>query len=80
MKKLVMCIIFLSSFSVLHAKPLKVAVIDTGLNLKYSSSVPLCKSEHKDFTGEGFNDTNGHGTNIVGLIVQNTKATNYCIV
>ena len=62
------------------ATPLKVAVLDTGLDLRYSKFTNLCKSEHKDFTGEGFNDTIGHGSNVIGLITENAQSINYCIV
>lgn len=80
MKKILYAIIFLWNFNVLAANPLKVAVIDTGLDPKYNQFAHLCPTGHKDFTGEGFKDYNGHGTNIVGLIVNNAQSTNYCIV
>lgn len=80
MRQFLYIILFLCSFNNLHANTLKVAVIDTGLDLKWAKSVPLCQNEHKDFTGEGLNDTHGHGTNIIGLIVDNANTSNYCIV
>jgi subtilisin family serine protease len=80
MKKLMVILTFLCSFNALAANPLKIAVIDTGLDPRYSQFAHLCPSEHKDLTGEGLKDVHGHGTNVVGLIVNNALTTNYCIV
>jgi len=80
MKKFLSLLIFMCSFNALASKQLKVAVIDTGLSLDYMKSTPLCRGEHRDLTGEGFNDVHGHGTNVTGLIVNNAKSQNYCIV
>lgn len=80
MRKFITFLIILFSFNVLAAKTLKVAVIDTGLDENYIKYTPLCETGHKDFTGEGLNDINGHGTNVTGLIVTNSQTTNYCIV
>lgn len=71
---------FSCNISILYAQPLKVAVIDTGFNFKYSDQVPLCNGSHRDFTGEGFHDFHGHGTNIAGLIVNSANSNNYCLV
>lgn len=61
--------------------PLKVAVIDTGLNLADSRfSGILCSEGHADFTGQGINDVNGHGTHVAGLIKQFAKNSNYCLI
>ena len=59
---------------------IKVVVIDTGISDEWRSKANLCPEEHKDFTGTGLNDTHGHGTNVVGLIVENAPVRNYCIV
>jgi len=64
----------------LPSNPIKVVVIDSGLDMKYAFRAHLCPGEHKDFTGEGLQDSHGHGTNIVGLIVNNAQSNNYCIV
>lgn len=40
----------------------------------------LCKSGHKDFTGTGIQDHDGHGTNISGIIAKIAYKANYCIV
>lgn len=70
-----------------------VAVLDTGFgynNLGHSAK--LCKFGHKDFSVDqrysaeyGTKDKipldiHGHGTNIVGVIADNAKITNYCFV
>lgn len=63
------------------AKPLRIAIIDTGLNLSDPRFAPyLCKTGHKDFTGEGIEDTMGHGTHIAGLIASVAGRGEYCLV
>ncbi len=63
------------------AEPIRVAVIDTGLNLNDPRfSEVLCKTGHKDFTGTGIRDTMGHGTHIAGLIKQYAVHTSYCLM
>lgn len=74
-----MKIIFLimtSLFLSVAQAQVKVAVIDTGLNLKYT--YPLCGI--KDFTNTSFEDTHGHGTNISGIIHKEAKGADYCQV
>lgn len=69
------------SLAVANTQPIKVAVIDTGLDIydpRFSSV--LCKTGHKDFTNTTLNDTLGHGTHIAGLIKQYAKKSNYCLV
>jgi len=80
MKKILGLLIFLCSFNTLANNILKVAVIDTGFNPKYSNQANLCESGHKDFSGEGLFDYNGHGTNVIGLIVKHSSTKNYCII
>jgi len=67
-----------------HHKPgktLRIAVIDTGLDLNDPRlSNHLCRTGHKDFTGEGLVDLNGHGTHIAGLIEKYAGEGNYCLV
>lgn len=60
-----------------------VAVIDTGIRrevLDGGYDNGICKFGHKDLTGNGLNDTNGHGTNVSGLIQRNAGGSNYCQV
>lgn len=80
MKKLVILLIFLFNFNALASNLIKVAVIDTGLKPEYNQFAHLCPFGHKDFTGEGLEDINGHGTNVTGLITNNAQSNGYCIV
>lgn len=59
----------------------KVAIIDTGLDLSDSRfKKVLCKTGHKDFTGEGLHDNHGHGTHVAGLIKQYAEDAEYCLI
>lgn len=81
--RIIISFMFYLFSSALVAAPLslvKVAVIDTGLDFKYSGQAKLCPTGHKDFTGEGLTDINGHGTNVTGLIVKNNENANFCII
>jgi hypothetical protein len=80
MYKKILIFVFIS-ISAFAKEPLRVAVLDSGLDLKDErfQSV-LCKEGHKDFTGTGIEDTNGHGTHIAGLIKQYAKDASYCLV
>ncbi len=80
MKYLILLLLSFPAFAQNH-KTIKVAVVDTGLDLSDPRvSSHLCKSGHKDFTGEGIRDTIGHGTFVTGLIVQYAKNSNYCLL
>lgn len=58
-----------------------VVILDTGLDLSDARfSGHLCRWGHKDFTGEGLNDRNGHGTFVAGLVQEYAKDANYCMV
>lgn len=61
---------------------LKVAVIDTGLDLSDPRfSKVLCADGHKDFTGTGIKDVHGHGTHVAGLIkTYAAESKGYCLV
>lgn len=62
-------------------RTLKVAVIDTGVDLEDERlSDVLCKDGHKDFTSLGLKDAHGHGTHVVGLIKKHAGPGNYCII
>lgn len=64
-------------------KPIKVAVIDTGLNLNDrwpDNQLKICPGLSKDFTNTSLNDTHGHGTHIAGLISKYAENANYCLV
>lgn len=67
--------------STVHADILKVAVIDTGLDLQDPRFFGhLCPNGHADFTKTGLNDTNGHGTHVTGLIKKYAGNGDYCFV
>jgi major intracellular serine protease len=63
------------------AEPVRVAVIDTGLDLADPRFQDvLCKSGHKDFTGTGIQDVIGHGTHVAGLIKKYAGTRGYCLI
>lgn len=75
------------------AKPLVIAVIDTGFGFRNKAhDVKLCKYGHKDFTKDSMGslnygtvdpiptDINGHGTNVAGAISKYAKGADFCIV
>lgn len=59
----------------------RVVIIDTGLDItdpRFSNL--LCKDvQGFDFTGEGLNDTLGHGTHVAGIIKENAGNSDYCM-
>jgi subtilisin len=71
-------------------KPIVVALIDTGINPDLKDQISLCKYGHRDYTGQGLDDANGHGSHLAGLIDSYAKNTiidyvsivkvNYCLV
>lgn len=64
-------------------RPLKVAVVDTGLDRNDPRfSKVLCKMGHRNFVTGSTNtyDSHGHGTHIAGLIKQNAGEGGYCLV
>lgn len=69
--------------SISRADMLKVAIMDTGLDLEDPRfKYLLCSYGHKDFTGEGIQDDDTHGTHIAGLIKVNAGFYNrdYCLI
>ena len=62
------------------AKTLRVAVVDTGLKVKYKKVAKLCPRGHNSSYGEDpFVDTQEHGTNIAGIIT-NRAFGDYCLI
>jgi hypothetical protein len=62
---------------------LKVVVIDTGLDINDQRFTNhLCEGEHKSFVSKdkALKDTYGHGTNMVGRIIDEAGSANYCLV
>lgn len=87
MKKLTIILLIALLQTIVNAKTLRVAVIDSGFDfnsewkLMKGYKPKLCnKSLHKDFTKTGFKDTFGHGTHIAGLISKYAGTSDYCVV
>lgn len=81
MAKPVLLALALTASLAAAAEPLRVAVVDTGLDLNDPRFAPLlCKSGHQDFTGTTIKDTHGHGTHVAGLIKQYAVHTPYCLI
>lgn len=86
MNKVIMIFSILLIACIAQAKQTKVMIVDTGYDFKSkwqsydSPKLKLCKSGHKDFTGTGIHDNNGHGTHIAGLIGKYADNSNYCVV
>lgn len=77
MRSIILLIFLIFSIEI-HAKQLKVAVLDTGMPV--TTKLPYCSSDHADFTGTGLYDTDGHGTNVAALIAREAKGVNFCII
>lgn len=69
--QLISSLILVSTLS--HAKMIKVAVIDTGINPETLRANMLCETGHRDFTKTSIVDSHGHGTHISGIIDQHAK-------
>ena len=81
MKYLILLILLIGSVSFSKTKQINIVVLDTGLNLEDNRfKNHLCKEGHKDFTKEGLDDIDSHGTHIVGNIIKYAKQSNYCLV
>jgi thermitase len=81
MKCLILILALLTSLA--NAGTLRVAVVDSGLNIEDSRfSKHICSTGHKNFTNSplGLTDSNGHGTAIVSLIEQYAGDGDYCLV
>lgn len=59
----------------------KIAVIDSGIDLNNEKLKPyICNVGNYDFTGEGLQDTHGHGSNVAWLIVKDLNPKEYCVM
>ena len=72
------------SLSLIASTLLRIAVIDTGLDLHDPRFQDvLCSSGHKDYTSSSIADTDGHGTHVTGLIKKyagKESVGKYCLV
>jgi subtilisin family serine protease len=81
MKFFTLLLLLLATTASSDPKVLKVAVVDTGLDINDPRvSSHICPSGSKDFTGEGLKDSNTHGTHVAGLIIKYAGNTNYCLL
>lgn len=63
-------------------EPIRVALIDTGLDLQDPRFTPvLCPTGHENLSGDPtIDDNEGHGTHIAGIIKQYAEDANYCLI
>lgn len=75
-------LLFIFLTTTAYAETLKVAIIDTGIDMTDSRfSAHICPNGHKNFVQEQTsNDTNGHGTFVAGLIQEYAGKGNYCFL
>lgn len=67
--------------SAAEAKDKVVVVLDTGLDITDERFVDhLCRKGHRDFTGRGLYDYNGHGTHVMGLIKKYAPKKGWCAI
>lgn len=79
--KFLLTLLLFSTYCLAGQKTIKIALVDTGLDLKDTRfSKHVCSSGHKDFTGTGLKDTQGHGTHVAGIIQKNAGDGNYCFL
>lgn len=76
-------LLFFVCIQALAIEPVKIAIIDTGLDLTDRRfQKVLCSSGHYNYVDNTTNtlDTHGHGTHIAGLIKKYAEHANYCLV
>lgn len=79
-------LLFLLAFLIVSAPAratehrVKIAVIDTGINITNKNYPYLCENEHPDLTHKGISDLVGHGSVVADLIIQGLDPTEYCIL
>lgn len=74
-------VIVMLTCSLVFARTIHVAVVDTGISLKDARRLKLCRDvESKDFTGTTLEDNHGHGRNVTNIIRDTLKGLDYCLV
>lgn len=75
-------VIAVTSSSMAYAPEVRtrIAVIDSGITVTEAIKPYLCESGHKDLTGAGLEDHNGHGTNIAAIVAKGIDRSKQCIV
>lgn len=71
-----------SSGSLASEPRIKIAVIDTGVDLKKTNLLPyVCSEGNISFVkGKALEDSIGHGTNVIGLIADKIDPVRFCIL
>jgi cell wall-associated protease len=59
---------------------IKIAVIDTGINVDAKLAPYMCSTPGHDFSGTSLVDQMGHGTMITALAVEGLDPSRYCVV
>lgn len=81
--KLLAAILFTFFSAISQAESLiRVVVLDSGIK-QDTQGLQLCKTGHRDFTGNGSITDSGpkyHGTNVAGLITKHAGPSGYCII
>lgn len=57
----------------------RVVIIDTGITPFAVVEKYVCKDGNRDFTGRGLYDSNGHGSNIAGIIARSLNPNTQCL-
>lgn len=77
---LILALISISNARVIDTR-IPIAVVDTGVNLNKSNQGYICMGLSTNINSKSspFLDTNGHGSNIVSIIIHNLDIHKYCI-
>jgi hypothetical protein len=80
-REILIVLLCLGSITALAKETRKmVAVVDTGVPNNPAILKYMCRGGHVDLTLQGLKDVNGHGTNIIGLIMKGMNPATHCIV
>ena len=79
MWKTLILILFICSTLLAPEFRKKVVILDTGIESSFPQQY-LCSEGHKDFSGEGLEDTNHHGTHLAYIISDYIDPKKECII